>query len=113
MNQLKVRPVGSDQTGAVRPCGEGDENVEMQVAQFVRLEAVIGTDFGQYLARLQPVLSRRSKDWVVSRQTAEELVLRGSHNAAQQFRKDHRRHSNHAVNGFDPRAVAAGANLID
>jgi hypothetical protein len=26
--------------------GEGDENVEMQITQFMRLEALIGTDFG-------------------------------------------------------------------
>ena len=55
---------------------EGDENVEMQITQFMRLEAVIGTDFGQYLAGLQPIVSRRSKDWVVSRQSREKLVVR-------------------------------------
>ena len=60
----------------MRAGGEGDENVEMQVTQFVRLEALIGTNLGQYLARLQPIRSRRSKDWVVSRQGREKLVVR-------------------------------------
>jgi hypothetical protein len=92
--------------------GERDENVEKQVTQFVRFEAVIGTDFSQYLARLQPILARRSQDRMVSRQTAEEFVFRWSGYAAQQFRKDHRRQANHAVNGFDLLSVAAGANLI-
>jgi hypothetical protein len=44
----------------------------MQVTEFMRLETVIRTDFGEYLARLQPILLRRSQDWVVSRQNAEE-----------------------------------------
>ena len=76
MDELKVFPVGSNETGAVRAGGEGDENVEMQVTQFMRLEALIGTDFSQYLARLQPIPSRRSQDWVVSRQSREKLAIR-------------------------------------
>lgn len=60
----------------MRAGGEGDENIEMQVPEFMRLKAPVGTDFGQYLARLQPIVSRRGKDWVVSRQSREKLVVR-------------------------------------
>jgi hypothetical protein len=74
--QLKVCPVGSDEPGTVRACSKGDENVEVQVAEFGRREALIGTDFSQYLSRLQPIVSRRGKDWVVSRQSPEKLVVR-------------------------------------
>jgi hypothetical protein len=42
----------------------------MQVAEFVRVEAVIGADVGQNFARLQPILARRSEDWMTPRQSA-------------------------------------------
>ena len=60
VDEFEVSPVGSDETGAVRAGGQGDENVKVQVTQFARLEASIGTDFGQYLARLQPIVLCRS-----------------------------------------------------
>ncbi len=47
MNKLKVGPVGSDQTGPVGASSKGDQNVEMQVTQFGRCEAVIGADARQ------------------------------------------------------------------
>jgi len=76
IDQLKIFPVGSDEACAVRAGSKGDENVEMQITQFMRFEAVIGTDFGQYFARLQPIVLCRGKDRVVSRQSREKLVVR-------------------------------------
>jgi hypothetical protein len=46
-DKLKVGPVGRDETGAVGAGSERDENVEMQVTQFMRREAVIGTNARQ------------------------------------------------------------------
>ena len=46
-NQLEIFPIGGDQTSAVRARSKGDENVEMQVTEFGRREAVIGTNARQ------------------------------------------------------------------
>jgi hypothetical protein len=46
-NQLEISPVGRDEARSMRPGGEGDKNVEMQVTQFGRREAVIGTNARQ------------------------------------------------------------------
>jgi len=43
IDKLKVSPVGGDEPRAMSAGGKGDENVEMQVTQFMRLEALIGT----------------------------------------------------------------------
>jgi hypothetical protein len=76
IDQLKICPIGRDEAGPVGACSEGDENVEMQIAQFVGLEAMISADVSQYLARLQPVFFGRSQDWVSSRQRPEKLPIR-------------------------------------
>jgi len=47
IDQLEISPVGRDEARAMRPSSQGDENVEMQVAQFGRREAVIGTNARQ------------------------------------------------------------------
>jgi len=60
IDQLGVGAVGRDEAGAVGAGGEGDENIGVQVTEFMRLEASIRADFGQYLARLRLILFRRS-----------------------------------------------------
>jgi hypothetical protein len=39
MNHFKIGPVRGDQTGAVGACGQSNQHVKMQVAQFVRRKA--------------------------------------------------------------------------
>ena len=56
IDQLEIGAVGSDEAGAVRPRGERDQYVEMQIAQFVRREPFIRVYLPQDLTRLQPVL---------------------------------------------------------
>lgn len=57
--------------------GQGDEDVEMQVAQLARLEPVIGVHRVQDFARLQPIALGGCKDGVVFGESAEELAIRG------------------------------------
>src|SRR5579864_7370746 len=75
INQLKICPIRGDEAGAAGACSEGNENVKVQVTQFVRLKALIVTNVCQYLARLQPVLLGRSEDRVVPCHRAQKLVF--------------------------------------
>jgi hypothetical protein len=62
----------------------------VKIAELARREAVIGANLGQYLARFDPILFRRSQDRMVVSQGAQEIALRSSSCAAPQFREDDR-----------------------
>ena len=94
VDQLKICPAGRNQARSVRAGGESDQDIEVQVAEVVRLEAMIGTNVSQNFSRLEPVLLRRGQDRVVSSQGVEEFLLSGPDYTAQQFREDNRRSTN-------------------
>lgn len=56
---------------------ECDQEVKMEVAEFVRGESFVHTDFSEYLARLEPVFFRRRQDWMVSLERPQEFMLCG------------------------------------
>src|SRR5271165_3304758 len=62
VDQLEIGAVGGDEAGTVRPRCQGDEHIEMQVAQVLSGESFIGTNLRKQLSRFQPVPHRRRKN---------------------------------------------------
>jgi hypothetical protein len=50
MNQFEIGTVRGNEPGAVGSCGQGNQNVEMQVTQFVGCNAARGANPSQDLA---------------------------------------------------------------
>jgi hypothetical protein len=60
IDYLKICPIGRDEAGSMGARSESDENVKVKVPQFERREALNAANVGQYNARLEPILLRRS-----------------------------------------------------
>jgi hypothetical protein len=59
----------------VAPRSKGDEDVEVKVAQFVRLETSIAADPFQDSARIEPVFRGWDQDWMISFQILQRVAL--------------------------------------
>ena len=112
-DHFKIGTVGGDQPGAVRPRGECNEHVEMQVAQLGRREAFIRANLPEQPAGLPPIIFRGRQDARVPFQRSQELPLRRFRGATPQLRQNHGRSTEETGQRFDSLLMTAGAQMID
>ena len=62
MDQLEVHSIGSNERRTMRSCGEGDQDIEVKIAQFLWTESVIEAHFREDLSGLKPVCFGGSED---------------------------------------------------
>ena len=74
----------------MREGGQRNQHIEVQIAQFGRLEALVCPDGGKNLTRFKPVLLRWSEDGVVSFERVKYLVVNWRSGATPKFGKDNR-----------------------
>src|SRR4051812_20814888 len=59
VDQLEVSPVRGNQPCAMCACSQRDQDVKVQVAQFLRLQATLSSDVTEKLPRFEPVVLGR------------------------------------------------------
>lgn len=59
----------------MRPRGEGNQDIEVEIAQFLQGKSIIDMHFCQYLTGLDPILFRGSEDRMITSQSANEFLL--------------------------------------
>ena len=64
-DEFEVGAVGGDEARSVGSGGQGDEDVEVEVAELVCLKAMIFAHFAQKLSRFNPVLLSWSENLLV------------------------------------------------
>lgn len=74
-DELEVGAVGRDEAGAVGADGEGDQHVEVEIAELARFEASFGIDFCEELAGLEPVVGCGGEGGVVSFEGFENFLI--------------------------------------
>jgi len=89
-DEFEVGAVGGDEARSVGSGGQGDEDVEVEVAELVGLEALIGANFCQYVAGLQPVVLCWGQDGAMSGEIADEVAFLVTDSTARQFRDHYR-----------------------
>jgi hypothetical protein len=75
VDHFKIRSIGRNQAGAVGAGGEGDEDVEVKIAQLGGCKTAIGANAGQDLTRFEPIVFRWSEDRMTSRQNSEKFPI--------------------------------------
>lgn len=93
--------------------GEGDEHVEMQVAELFGRKAVFGIHGTQQLARFDPNLLGGRENAVILRQRNEEFAFGGFGCATPEFGQDDRRRADETADRVEPLLMPAGAQMVD
>src|SRR5215470_2955140 len=73
IDQFEIGAVRCDQACAVRACCERDENVEVQIPQFLRTETFGLHQLAQSLARLEPILPCGNQNRMIAFQLPQKL----------------------------------------
>jgi hypothetical protein len=113
MNHLKIGSVGGDQAGSAGARGQRNQDVEMQITQFVGGKTVSGAKFSQNLARLDPVVFRGTQNGMILCQGSQEISLSSLGRTAPQLRQDYRGASDQSGHRLDSRFMTSGPQIID
>ncbi len=81
----------------MRPCGQRDEHVEVQVPELVGIIAVLGPRLGEDLSRLQPVSLGGRQNWMVLAKRPKKLAIGLGCGAPPKFRQNDRRIADQAA----------------
>jgi len=93
--------------------GESDEHVEVQVPEFLRAIAVLGTYFLQDLARFEPISFGGRQNRMVLAERPEEFSFRRGGGGTPEFGQNHGGVADETTQIFDPLPMAAGAQVVD
>ena len=74
-DELEVGAIGRDEAGAVGANGQGDQHIEVEIAEFARLEAFMGVDFCKEPAGLKPVAGCGREGGIVSLERFDDLLV--------------------------------------
>jgi len=77
MDQFKVGSIGGNQERSMRAGRQRNQNVKVQVAEFLRSKAFVRANPREQLARLQPCLFSGCEDRVILAKHSDELALCG------------------------------------
>jgi Protein of unknown function DUF262 len=90
-DQFEVVTIGSDQPRPMRPGRQRNQHIEVQIAELVRLKALVGSDLRQDLPGFQPAFLcwRQNRSALFNR--LHKLPLRGNRRPAPKLRQHHRR----------------------
>ena len=93
--------------------GEGDQDVEVQIAQLVRLESLVVMDSCEDLPGLKPVVLGGSEDWPALFNCPDKLPVRFGCCPTPKLRQNNGRVSNPSRSMLEPLSVARCALIVD
>jgi len=112
-NHLEVGAVADDQRCAVGAGGQRNQQIEVQIAQLGRLEALVCSDRGKNLTRFYPVLLRWSEYRSARLELLHKLSPGSEHSPSTQLRQNNRRVPDPPRMRRDPHGMASRALIVD
>src|SRR5258708_18147076 len=113
MNHFKIGPIRGDQPGADGACGECNQRIKMQIAEFVRGKPACRTNLSQDLPRLDPVVLCGSQNGMISRQGTKKLSFPSDRCSTPQLGQNDGRGPNQAGQGSNSLLMTSGSQIID
>jgi len=112
-NHLEVGAVAGDQRCAMGAGGQSNQHIEVQIAQFGRLKALVCPDRGKSLTRFNPVLLRWSEYRPACLELLHKLSLGSERSPSTQLRQHNRRVPDQPRARRDPRGMTSRALIVD